>query len=288
MSERPPLLCVRNLHVARKNGSGPAGRPLVRDVSLTLHAGRILGLVGESGSGKSLTALSVMGLLPTGLARLSGEISLSGRRLDTLSAEDLRRLRGSGAAMVLQNPMSCFDPVLTVDDHFTETVAAHDPALARDRDRRRGRVREALAEVGFSDPDAVLPLYPFQMSGGMLQRVMVALALLFDAPLLIADEATTDLDVRAQARILDLIDRIRRTHGTGVLCITHDLGVVARLADEVAVMHRGEIVETAPVEAFFAAPGHPHTRALVAAHLCLHAHDAALEDTRSRGMEDVP
>jgi nickel transport system ATP-binding protein len=226
-----------------------------------------------------------MGLLPRGLCRSSGEISLSGRRLDGLSGEEMRRLRGSGAAMVLQNPMSCFDPVLTMTDHFTETVAAHDPALARDRDKRLGRVRKALAEVGFPEPDAVLPLYPFQMSGGMLQRVMMALALLFDAPLLIADEATTDLDVRAQARILDLIDRIRRTHGTGVLCITHDLGVVARLADEVAVMHRGEIVEKAPVEAFFSAPGHPYARALVAAHLCLHAHDAALERARFQRME---
>ncbi|NMC47888.1 MAG: ABC transporter ATP-binding protein, partial [Desulfovibrio sp.] len=221
-------------------------------------------------------------------ARLSGEISLAGRRLDTLAAEDLRRLRGSGAAMVLQNPMSCFDPVLTVAGHFAETVAAHDPALARDRDGRLRRVRGALAEVGFAEPDAVLPLYPFQMSGGMLQRVMVAVALLFEAPLLIADEATTDLDVQAQTRILDLIDRIRRAHGTGVLCITHDLGVVARLADDVAVMHGGEIVEKAPVQTFFAAPGHPHARALVAAHLCLHAHDAALEGARSRGMEAVP
>lgn len=276
-----PLLSIKGLDVARADASGrpvPGREPLLRQVGLAVYPSRVLGLVGESGSGKSLTALAAMGLLPPGLVRTSGEILFGDRTLDAMTGPELRRLRGGQAAMILQNPMTCFDPILTVGAHFRETLRAHAPEASRDAAWRKARVAGALAEVGFPDPGAVAGLYPFQMSGGMLQRVMVAMALLFEAALLVADEPTTDLDVSAQATILDLIDHIRRVHAKGVLFITHDLSVVARMADEVAVMHQGRIVEYAPVGEFFAAPVHPHAKALVAAHRRLHAHDAALRE----------
>lgn len=168
--------------------------------------------------------------------------------------------------MVLQNPMSCFDPVFTVGQHIGETLAAHG---MRYKDVR-GRVRSTLADLGFERPDQILSAYPFQLSGGMLQRIMVSLALLLEAELLIADEPTTDLDVIVQARILDLIDRLRREKNVGVLLVTHDLSVIARLADQVSVMQHGRIVESGAVADIFSAPGQPYTRALLAAHFSLY------------------
>jgi len=256
-----PVLRVTNLEIA---AYGPQGSlPLVRGVSLSVPANRVLGLIGESGCGKSLTCLGILGLLPGNLGRTRGEVFLRGEAVHTLSPEAMRRHRGRSVAVILQNPMSCFDAVHTIRQHFRETVASHGR-------QRNGRFREqaesALHEVGFDEPDAILDLYPFQMSGGMLQRVMIALALLLEPPLLIADEPTTDLDAVAQATILDLLASLRARRGLSVLLVTHDLSVVARLADDVAVMRDGVVLEHGPVDEILAAPRHPYTASLLEAH----------------------
>jgi nickel transport system ATP-binding protein len=251
------------------NGRG-AHPPLVDGLDLSVRRGGVTGLIGESGCGKSLTCLAVMGLLPPCIRLTAGRITLAGTPLVDARREDLRRLRGRRAAMILQHPMSCFDPVFTVGDHIRESLAAHDGTHVSPQ-----AITEALATMGFDSPEEILRAYPFQLSGGMLQRVMIALALLLEAELLIADEPTTDLDVIAQARILDLVDRLRRERGMGVLLVTHDLSVIARLADEVLVMQGGRIVERGPVARLFAAACHGTTRALLAAHFSLYGLDPA-------------
>jgi len=248
-------LVIDNLSIETTHGQ--AGRRLVSDVGLRVGAGEVLGLIGESGSGKSMTCLAVMDLLPPGVRVCGGSVRMPGR-------EAIRR--GRDAAMVLQNPSGCFDPVMTIGGHFKETLRA----LGLPRDRNPDRAAVALGEAGFDDPESVLPLYPFQMSGGMLQRAMIALAMLGGPRLLLADEATTDLDMPTQAGVLGLIDRLRKTRGLGVLLVTHDLSVAARLADRVAVMRDGRILETGPVGRIFAAPRHDYTRTLLAAHFDLH------------------
>ena len=256
-----PVLRVSDLEIA---AFGPHGSlPLVRGVSLSVLANRVVGLIGESGCGKSLTCLGILGLLPGNLRRTRGEVFLRGEAVHTLAPDAMRRHCGRSVAMILQNPMSCFDAVHTIGRHFRETVASHG---LQTNGGFRDRARSALHEVGFDEPDAILGLYPFQMSGGMLQRVMIALALLLEPPLLIADEPTTDLDAVAQATILDLLASLRKRRGLGVLLVTHDLSVIARLADEVAVMREGAIIERGPVTAVFAAPRESYTASLLRAH----------------------
>jgi len=250
-----PVLVVSGLTV--EVVSNPHPRPVVRDVSLTVMPGEVLGLIGESGSGKSMTCLSVMNLLPKGAHVAAGDMRMPGR-------DAIRR--GRDAAMIMQNPSSCFDPVMTVRGHFKETLAG----LGLSWRRGLRRALDCLAEAGFEEPESLLPLYPFQMSGGMLQRVMVALAMLGEPRLLLADEPTTDLDMPAQAKVLDLIDRLRATHGLGVLLVTHDLSVAARLADRIAVMRAGRILETGPASRIFDHPVHDYTRTLIRAHFDLH------------------
>ncbi|OIQ50567.1 Nickel import ATP-binding protein NikD [Pseudodesulfovibrio hydrargyri] len=239
---------------------------LVRGVDFDAHKGRVTGLVGESGSGKSLTCQAVMGLLPAGLAS-AGKIALGGADMPLKGPSSrIRKARSGRAAMILQNPMSCFDPVFTIKTHFRETLAAHGVA---GKDNTPDRWLSGLAEVGFPNPD-VLGLYPFQMSGGMLQRVMIALALAVEVDFLIADEATTDLDAVSQARVLDLVETLVRQRGIGVLLVTHDLSVIARLASDMLVMHDGVIVERGPVKTIFQAPRHEYTADLLAAHCRLY------------------
>ncbi|MBT8339166.1 MAG: ABC transporter ATP-binding protein [Desulfatitalea sp.] len=259
------LLTIENLSLTL--GSGPAQRGLVHGVSLRLKQKRIMGLIGASGCGKSLTCLAVMRLLPDGVRQTSGEIRFRGTSLGLLPEPQMRILRGSQMAMILQNPMSCFDALFTIGQHLRETLSCH-RSLKRAEAKRR--MQGALAAVGFDPPNEILDLFPFQLSGGMLQRVMVAIALLLRAPLIIADEATTDLDLVSQAGILDLLERLKTVHGMSILLITHDLGVVARLADEVAVMDTGRIVASGPVERVFKSTGHPYTQALRKAHLNLY------------------
>jgi nickel transport system ATP-binding protein len=276
-----PVLTVKDLRVALDRGESLL--PLVKGVNFGVGKGEILGLIGQSGCGKSVTCLSLLGLLPPNLRRTGGEVWLNGTAITHLGARRIRSHRGRGAAMILQNPMSCFNPIATIRDHFVETLTSHG---LTDCDRGMGRVKESLAEVGFTNPEEILGLYPFQMSGGMLQRVMISLALSLEAPLLIADEPTTDLDVMSQARILELLKVVRDRHETGILLVTHDLGVIASLADTVAVMEDGEIVETGPVIQIFAEPVHPFTKMLLKAHFGLYGVFAGIsalrEGTRQR------
>lgn len=258
------LLEARKLRV-----QAASGKTLVDDVSLSLRRGEVLGLIGESGSGKSLTCLSLLGLLPGGVRLADGEVLLDGSPAHGGSrsvGKGPRRLRGATLAMIMQNPMSCFDPVYTMQVHFRETLSAHGhPSNGRDK------IEAALAEVGFESPGRVLGLYPFQMSGGMLQRIMIALALCLDAPFLIADEPTTDLDLISQARVLDLLDRLRLRRRLGILLVTHDLSVVARLAHTVLVMEQGRVVEAGSTTDIFNQPRQAYTRMLLSAHLELYS-----------------
>ena len=258
------ILAVRDLSLELRTGPR---QQLVKGVSFTLKRQKVLGLVGQSGCGKSLTCLAVMGLLPPVVRQVSGEILVDGLKFRDMPPGEVRSLRGKKAAMILQNPMSCFDSVFTIKHHFRETLASHGLG---DRAQAVEAARQALVEVGFDNPDEILGLYPFQMSGGMLQRVMVALALMMKVSLLIADEPTTDLDVVSQARILNLLAAMRRDHGMSILLVTHDLSVIARSADDVAVMKDGAIVESGPVETIFNHGRHPYTQALLKAHWSLY------------------
>lgn len=235
-----------------------AGKPLVHGVSLTLKRGRVLALVGGSGSGKTLTCAAALGVLPAGVRQTAGTLRADGHPV-TCAA-----LRGLKVATIMQNPRSAFNPLHTMATHARETCRA----LGKPADD--ATLIDALETVGLENAERVLRLYPFEMSGGMLQRMMIAMAVLADAPFIIADEPTTDLDAVAQARILDLLDAIIQRRAPGMLIVTHDMGVVARLADEVAVMDQGRIVEHNSVEAIFHAPQHPVTRGLLAAHLALY------------------
>jgi len=242
---------------------------LVRDLNLSLRAGEVLALVGASGSGKSMTCAGALDVLPPGVIRSGGRVLIDGQEVAGAG------LRGRIVATVLQNPRSAFNPVRTMADHAREVlrVAQIDPAV--DPAAETAAILDSFAEVGLDDPAHVAGLYPFEMSGGMLQRAMIALALLSGAPFLFADEPTTDLDLLVQARILDLLADLTARRGLGMLIVTHDMGVVARLAQRVAVMEAGAIVEEAPVAQIFAAPAHPATRELVAAHLKLYEGEPA-------------
>nr|WP_318385115.1 nickel import ATP-binding protein NikD [uncultured Enterobacter sp.] len=240
-----------------------AERPLVQGVSLTLKRGRVLALVGGSGSGKSLTCAAALGILPAGIRQTAGSILADGRAVAPCE------LRGSKVATIMQNPRSAFNPLHTMATHARETCRA------QGKPADDATLIAALESVGLEHAQRVLKLYPFEMSGGMLQRMMIAMALLCDAPFIIADEPTTDLDVVAQARILDLLAGIMQNRAPGMLLVTHDMGVVARLADDVAVMDNGSIVEQADVETLFSAPKHRITHDLVAAHLALYGLELA-------------
>ncbi|WP_300672244.1 ABC transporter ATP-binding protein [Desulfoluna sp.] len=241
--------------------------PLVSNLSFSLRPNRVMGLIGESGCGKSLTCLAIMGLLPENIQPSGGEIRVNGRQLTDMTPSEKTDFRGKTAAIILQNPMSCFDSVFKIRHHFYETLTSHgekNPA------RRLDVSRHALLDVGFEHPDEILDLYPFQMSGGMLQRIMIAMAVMMNVSLLIADEPTTDLDVVSQARILDLLAQMRDRHGMAILLVTHDLSVVARLADDLTVMKEGRVVESGPLATLFHAGQHPYTRALITAHLSMY------------------
>lgn len=244
--------------------AGKAPRRLVDRLTLTIAGGDTVALVGESGAGKSMTSLAVMNLLPPGIARAGGEITVNHQPTSRLDAEGWRRLRNRDVAMIMQNPMSAFDPVFDIFSHFRETLRAH--GEYRSRRAAFDRAEAALDEAGLENPGAALSLYPFQMSGGMLQRVMIGLALLLDPDFLVADEPTTDLDTVAQSRILRLLRERKRKRHLGMLLVTHDLSAAAFLADTVAVMRHGRLVEYGPAAEVFERPRHPYTRELLAAH----------------------
>jgi peptide/nickel transport system ATP-binding protein len=232
----------------------------VDDVSFTVGRGEVLGLVGESGSGKSMTGYSIMGLIDPPGRVVDGKILLNGADLRTLSAEGLRRVRGNRIAMIFQDPMMTLNPVLRIDVQMTEAILAHEkvsPAAAR------ARAQDALARVGIPSPGERLAAYPHQFSGGMRQRVAIAIALLNRPDLVIADEPTTALDVTIQGQILYEMQKLTRETGTALIWITHDLSVIAGLADRVCVMYAGRIVEQGSAEAVLGSPRHPYTRGLL-------------------------
>ncbi|MDW8399882.1 MAG: ABC transporter ATP-binding protein, partial [Acetobacteraceae bacterium] len=251
-----PVLDVAGLTIRFPNGLAA-----VDGVSLRAMPGETLALVGESGCGKSATALAIIGLLAEG-TEVGGAVRLAGTDLLGLSAEEMRRLRGSDVAMIFQEPMTSLNPAFTAGDQVAEAIRAHRPI------GRRAAFDEAVAmleRVRIPDAARRARQYPHEMSGGMRQRVMIAMALACRPKLLIADEPTTALDVTVQAQILSLLDDLKRETGTAVLLITHDLGVVADHADRVAVMYAGRIVESAPAGELFARPGHPYTIGLLGA-----------------------
>jgi oligopeptide/dipeptide ABC transporter ATP-binding protein len=252
------LLEVRNLQTQFPTRAG-----LVRavdGVSFHLKKGELLGLVGESGCGKSITALSVMRLIAPPGKIVSGEILFDGADLLKLSDQRMREIRGDDIAMIFQDPMTSLNPVFTVGDQIGEALRLH---RKLSKQEARKATIEAMSEVAIPDPARRVDDYPHQLSGGMRQRVMIAMALACDPKLLIADEPTTALDVTIQAQILELLDELRKTRELAVLLITHDLGVVAEVADRVAVMYTGRIVEESPVEELFARPKHPYTEGLL-------------------------
>jgi peptide/nickel transport system ATP-binding protein len=251
----PPLLVVDELSI------GFGDQHPVRGLSFQVTEGETLAIVGESGSGKSLTALSIMGLLPPG-GVTHGSIRFLGREITRLSAVEARGLRGRDVGMIFQEPMTCLNPVLTVGEQIVEAVRQHQPL---DKKAARARAIELLDLVRIPDPHRRIDDYPHQLSGGMRQRVMIAIAVACGPKLLIADEPTTALDVTIQAQVLDLIDRLRRELSMAVLLITHDLGIVAQWADRVVVMYAGRKVEQGEPAPLFADPLHPYTRGLLQA-----------------------
>lgn len=253
-----PLLAVEGLrtHFFTKAGTARA----VDDVSFTLRRGEVMGLVGESGSGKSVTGFSIMGLVDPPGRVVGGRVLFEGKDLTQLDEESLRGLRGARIAMIFQDPMMTLNPVLRIDTQMIETIQAHERV---DREVARQRARDALGRVGIAAPDERLRAYPHQFSGGMRQRVAIAIALLNRPELIIADEPTTALDVTIQGQILHEVQSLCRETGTALIWITHDLSVVAGLADRVAVMYAGKIVEQGEVDAVLDRPRHPYTAGLI-------------------------
>jgi oligopeptide/dipeptide ABC transporter ATP-binding protein len=254
------VLDVQNLRVSFPIEDGRVYP--VDGVSFTLDRGETLALVGESGCGKSLTSLALLRLVPPpGRVEPDSTIRLDDTDVLALEGEALRRIRGRRIGMIFQDPMTSLNPVFTVGDQIGEGVRAHFPVSRREA---RGRALRLLQEVGMPDAEARLDAYPHQLSGGMRQRVMIAIALAAEPEILVADEPTTALDVTVQAQILEVLDRLRTDRGMAVLLITHDLGIVAGRADRVAVMYAGQIVEEASTAALFARPSHPYTQGLFA------------------------
>jgi len=254
-----PVLEVDDLRVRLRTPRGTAH--VVNGLSYTVGPGETVAVVGESGSGKSVSVLALLGLLPTGVATVSGRALLQGEDLLAMDPERLRQVRGPGVGMVFQDPMTSLNPVLTVGRQIGEGLLAHADDLSKQAARRRAA--ELLAEVGLPDPERALDRYPHELSGGMRQRVVIAIALSNSPALLIADEATTALDVTVQAQIIDLVEKLQADHGTGVIWITHDLGVVAGIADRVLVMYGGRCVEDGTADDVLERPAHPYTRGLL-------------------------
>jgi len=257
--ETEPLLNIENLELDVKFDDATA--QALNGISLHINPGESLGVVGESGCGKSLTALAIMQLLEGNLKITSGSITFEGRNLLKLERSAIRRMRGNEISMIFQEPMTSLNPVFTIGHQLVEAITLH-----RNISRKQAHelAVKTLDEVGIPSPEDRLKQYPHNMSGGMRQRVMIAMALVCRPKLLIADEPTTALDVTIQAQILRIIDRLRKKRNMSVMFITHDLGVVATVCDRVVVMYAGQVVESAPVFSIFKNPLHPYTRGLIA------------------------
>jgi len=266
-----PLLEVRDLRTSFTTDDGEFAA--VDGVSFTLEAGRTLGLVGESGCGKSVTSLSIMGLVPTPPGRVEGAILFDGYDLLAMPAAELRELRGNRLSMIFQEPMTSLNPAFTIGEQINEAILRH---RRTSRAEAKALTIAMLERVRIPSPAQRYDDYPHRLSGGMRQRVMIAMALALSPRLLIADEPTTALDVTIQAQILELMRMLREEMDTAIILITHDLGVIAEVADDVAVMYAGRIVERAPVDALFREPQHPYTIGLLGSIPQLHVQQARL------------
>ena len=253
-----PLLEIEDLRVEFATDEGTVHA--VGGVSFSLEAGEVLSIVGESGSGKSVTAMTILGLTRGTNARISGSVRYQGKELTTASNDELETIRGDRIAMVFQDPMSSFNPVHKIGDQIIEAIQAH-----RDMDKAAARKKavESLRSVGIPDAESRADHYPFEFSGGMRQRAMIAMALALEPAVLIADEPSTALDVTIQAQIIQLLQDLNQEHGLSVILITHDLGVVAEIADRVLVMYAGQVVEQASLDEIFYDPQHPYTWGLL-------------------------
>jgi peptide/nickel transport system ATP-binding protein len=252
------ILELKNLRVEFPTRRGTL--VAVDDVSLAIAPGEVLGLVGESGAGKTLTGLAIIGLIEPPGRIAAGEVRLEGRRIDNLPHEELRRVRGRRIGVVFQDPLTSLNPLYTIGEQLEETILTHLPIS---KSQARERAQSLLREVGIPAPEARFHQYPHQFSGGMRQRVVIALALAAEPGLVIADEPTTALDVSIQAQIIALLKRLARERGTAVLLITHDMGVIAETAQRVAVMYAGRLVEIGPVREVIHSPRHPYTAGLM-------------------------
>jgi len=257
-AQRGPLLDVRNLCVAFYDGE--VWRETLKDVSFAVEPGEVVGIVGESGCGKSLTALSILGLLPQYGARRTGEMHFEGQDLAQLSEREMRDVRGRCISMVFQEPMSALDPVFPVGEQIAETVRRH---FRVNRKEANERAMEALSAVGIPSPQQAMKMYPASLSGGMRQRVLIAMALVCEPRLLIADEPTTALDVTIQAQIMDLLLELGQRTGTAILFITHNLGLVAESCRRMLTMYAGQVVEDGSVRDILGRPFHPYTAGLL-------------------------
>jgi oligopeptide transport system ATP-binding protein len=253
-----PLLSISELRTMSGSGSGAAR--IVNGISLDLYSGQTLAVVGESGSGKTMTFLSVLGLLPPACRVVSGQVMFNERDMSGLGPEELRRVRGADIGLIFQDPLTALNPVFTIGEQMIEVIRAHSRIGRR---AARERALEALRRVQIPSPAQRIDAYPHQLSGGMRQRVLIAMAISLEPKVLIADEPTTALDVTVQAQILDLLAQLRDETGMALVLITHDLGLVAKYADRVAVMYAGSVVEQADVDSIFLAPRHPYTRNLL-------------------------
>lgn len=259
---RTPTLAITDLKLGFKGWDGEI--EVLHGISLSIQPGERVALVGESGSGKSVTARIVLGLLQSlRSSKISGQVVFEGQDLETLPSSERQRLRGTRMTMIFQDPTSSLNPVFRIGDQFWDVLKRGTPSI--NHDDAMARASTLLGDVAISDAERVLQAYPFQMSGGMNQRIMIAMALANEPSLLIADEPGTALDVTVQAQTLDLMRKLVAEHGTAVLFISHNLGVVREFADRVYVIYKGRIVEEGPTEALFDDPRHPYTRALMAA-----------------------
>ena len=253
-----PVLSVRNLEVEFLTRRSTLRA--INGVSFDIAKGEVLGVVGESGAGKSVTGLAVIGLIDPPGRIAGGEIFLSGARIDHLPQEEIRRIRGKRIGMIFQDPLTSLNPLYRIGDQIVETIRTH---MSLSETAARKRAIDLLAEVGIPAPEKRIDAYPHEFSGGMRQRVVIALAICAEPELIIADEPTTALDVSVQAQIISLIKRLGRDHGTAVMLVTHDMGVIAETADRVAVMYAGRIVEVGPVDDVIHRPAHPYTVGLM-------------------------
>ncbi|HWQ42180.1 MAG TPA: ABC transporter ATP-binding protein [Desulfosporosinus sp.] len=249
---------IKNLNVSLKTQGRDV--PVVKNVSFNLYEGKVLGLIGESGCGKSATCLSIMGLLERDRWNVAGSIALNGQAIQGYNQEKVRRLRGGTLSMIMQNPIGSFNPLITLGEHFIETIRCHKTVSKKEAQQI---ALEMLSKINLPQPQKIMKQYPFQLSGGMLQRVMIAIALFMRPSVLIADEPTTSLDVTVQYQILGELSQLRDNYKTSMLLVSHDLGIIAQMADNVAVMYGGYIVEKASILEIFHNTLHPYTRALM-------------------------